>query len=436
MEVMSFTGIVLGLVVFIYMCVKKYNMFLTAVVGASIMILFSGMDYIPALTGKYMGGVAGFLQNFILLFALSALYGKVMEDSGAVRRIALALAGATKKSRKNQKFLTVCILPLFYVVLGYAGISGFVVVFTVVALGRELFQECDIPWKYYCYGSAGNIANGVIAGNLQPHNLQVCNNVFHVSLSSAALMSFVFAIVQLGALALLIYMDIKKSERRGEGFLPSGSEILKLQLAAPRPVEELPGLFISVLPLVVTVGCIVAFGLNVLLTLGLSILLCFVFYWKKLKKPVETLNAGVAAAMMPVIMVAAAAGLASIIAAAPGFAIISGGLNALPPMYSGIGLVIAVTLFTANPVPVFTAFPDLLVQKFTEAGLSAATSARLALCAGITPCPPWNAGVINAVALTRIDFRDAAWYYFKSSFFSGLAGLVVVVILVQCGVFA
>ena len=26
MEVMSFTGIVLGLVVFIYMCVKKYNM--------------------------------------------------------------------------------------------------------------------------------------------------------------------------------------------------------------------------------------------------------------------------------------------------------------------------------------------------------------------------------------------------------------------------
>lgn len=442
MEIMSFIGIILGLLVFIAMCFKRYNMLLTAVTSASIMIIFfappvevftTGL-YIEKLTGTYMGGVAGFLKGYLILFALSALYGKVMEDSGAVRRIALSLAEATEKSHNNQKFLTVCILPLFYVILGYCGISGFVVVFTVVALGRELFEECNIPWKYYCYGSAGNLTNGVLAGNLQAQNIQAAQ-IFGVSISAAPLLSIVFCTVQLAALFAMIYMDIRKSERKSEGFLPSGAEIKKLQLAAPRPAESCPSLLISILPLVVTVGCIAAAGLNVLLTLALSILVSFVLFRGKLADAKDTLGKGITAAVGPVISVAAAAGLASVIAGAPGFKIISDGLGSLPDLYAGMGLIMTVTLFTANPVPVFTAFGDRIVSSFTAAGLSPEVGARFALCSEITPCPPWNAGVVNAVALTKIDFKVAAWYYFKSSFFSGAAGLVAVLILLGCGVF-
>lgn len=442
MELISFLGIILGLTAFITMCFKKYNMLLTAVTSASVMIIFSGTPseiltsgfYIEQLTGTYMGGVAGFLKGYLILFALSALYGKVMEDSGAVRKIALALSSATKASKNNQKFLTVCILPLFYVILGYCGISGFVVVFTVVALGRELFEECDIPWKYYCYGSAGNIANGVLAGNLQAQNIQACQ-IFGVGLSAAVGMSIVFCTVQLAALAALIWCDIKKSERRGEGFLPSGAEIKKMQLALPRQETDCPSLLLSALPLIVTVFCIAAAGINVLLTLALSILVSFVIFKNRLADWRDTLGKGITAAVGPVISVAAAAGLASVIAAAPGFKIIANGLSALPHMYAGMGLIMAVTLFTANPVPVFSAFGDRIAEYFTQAGLSPEVGARLALCAEITPCPPWNAGVVNAVALTRIDFRSAAWYYFKGSFFSGLAGLTAVIILIAAGLF-
>lgn len=442
MEMISFIGIVLGLALFITMCFRRYNMLLTAVASASVMILFSGTlseifttgFYIEKLTGVYMGGVAGFLKGFLILFALSALYGKVMEDSGAVRRLALALSSATRKSRNNQKFLTVCILPLFYVILGYCGISGFVVVFTVVALGRELFEECNIPWKYYCYGSAGNITNSVLAGNLQAQNLLACR-IFGVSISAAPLMSIVFCTVQLAGLALLIYMDVKKSERNGEGFLPSGAEIKTLQLAAPRPVSECPSLALSAFPLAVTVLCIAALKMDVLLTLGLSILVSFVIFRSRLSNWKDTLGKGITAAVGPVVSVAAAAGLASVIATAPGFRVISGALDSLPDMYAGMGLIMAVTLFTANPVPVFSAFGDRIAEYFTSAGLSPEIGARLALCAEITPCPPWNAGVVNAVALTRIDFKSAAWYYFKSSFFSGLAGLAAVTALISAGVF-
>lgn len=440
MEYISFLGIVLGLGLFITMCFKKYNMLLTAVASASVMIIFSCYPmelittgfYIDRLTGAYMGGVAGFLKGYLLLFALSALYGKVMEDSGAARRIALALSAATKKGHGAQKFLTVCILPLFYVILGYCGISGFVVVFTVVVLGRELFEECDIPWKYYCYGSAGNIANGVLAGNLQAQNIQAAE-VFGVGLSAAPLLSVVFCVVQLGTLALIIYFDVCKSTNRGEGFYPSGAEIIKLKIAAPRDASDCPSLSLSVLPLAVTVFCIAAVGMDVLLTLVLSVAVSFVIFSKKLLDWRDTLGRGISASVGPVISVAAAAGLASVVAASPGFKVISGGLGALPEMYAGIGLVAAVTLFTANPVPVFSAFGDRIVEYFSAAGLSPDVGARLALCAGITPCPPWNAGVVNAVELTKIDFKVAAWYYFKGSFFSGLAGLVAAIILIKAG---
>lgn len=41
MEYLSFFGIILGLGLFISMCFKRYNMLLTAVASASVMIIFS-----------------------------------------------------------------------------------------------------------------------------------------------------------------------------------------------------------------------------------------------------------------------------------------------------------------------------------------------------------------------------------------------------------
>ena len=264
---LSFAGLLVGLLVFILLCFKKVNTILAAVVSVSIMLLASlpllresGLGFYQMLiTGakeqgfsSYMDGVGGFLKNYLLLFMLSALYGKVMEDSGAVRRLTLSLTKLIKK-RKNVKFYATCLLPLFYTILGYCGISGFVMVFAVVALGRELFSECNVPWRFYCYGAVGNMTNGIIAGNLQAQNLKA-TALFGVSASAGAAMSLVFAAVQLTAAALMIYFDVRRSERRGEGFLPNGAAIMKAQLKEPLPDEKLPSTFCAALPLLVTVG--------------------------------------------------------------------------------------------------------------------------------------------------------------------------------------
>ena len=113
---LSFAGLLVGLLVFILLCFKKVNTILAAVVSVSIMLLASlpllresGLGFYQMLiTGakeqgfsSYMDGVGGFLKNYLLLFMLSALYGKVMEDSGAVRRLTLSL---TKLIKKRKSF--------------------------------------------------------------------------------------------------------------------------------------------------------------------------------------------------------------------------------------------------------------------------------------------------------------------------------------------
>ena len=56
-----------------------------------------------------------------------------------------------------------------------------------------------------------------------------------------------------------------------------------------------------------------------------------------------------------------------------------------------------------------------------------------------SPCArkrsPARRGAINAVALTKLEFKTAAWYYFKATTFPGLVALAVVLGLVQLGVF-
>lgn len=445
---LSLLGIVLGLLGFIFLCFRKTNTILAAAASASVMLLASlpllresGMDFFQLLiTGakeqgyaSYMDGVSGFLKNYLLLFVLSALYGKVMEDSGTIRRLALAMTGLIRK-RKNVKFFAVCVLPVLYIILGFCGISGFIVVFAVVALGRELFSECNIPWRFYCYGALGNMTNGILAGNLQAQNLKA-TELFGVSASAGVGMSLTFTAVQLTAAAVMIYFDVRKSERNGEGFLPDGSAIMAVQLKEPMEEDHLPPTWKALLPLLVTVGFIIILRTNAETTLLCAIVLCFILFRKQLSQPRQTLGDGLQAGVGPVVTVAAVAGLATIIPEMPGFTLITDAIDHLPDIYGGVLLMAVITALVANPVPAFSSegITGILTEKF--ASLSAGNAARLSLCAQVIPCPPWNAGAINAVALTKLEFKVAAWYYFKATTIPGAIALTVVLALVQCGVF-
>lgn len=433
MEIISLLGIIAAIALFVYLAFKGFNLFFNAVAAVVVIILASQLPLLPTLKGPYMNGLAGFLRGYLFLFVLSAVFGKVMEDSGAVRKIALTLAGFTRKT-KNQKFWTVMILPLFYFILSYVGISGFVVVFTVVAIGRELFEECDIPWIYYCYGSAGIYPAIVLGGSMQPTNV-IVNEGFKLALTSGFALSVIMVAVAFATLAALLKMDMTVTLKKQEGFLPTGEPIKKLQIAAPIPEDQLPGLLFSAIPLLVPIIAIIGFKSDVLVAMSSGILLAFLLGRKNVKSLQGTLSAGIVASIVPVVNVAAAAGLAGIISITPGYKIIAAGLAGLSPMFAGSGIIMmmsAVIGSSSSPIPAFLPY---IVEKMGASGVSPDIGARLAVGSSFTYMTPHNPGVVNAVSLTKLPLTQAAWVYFKTTFFPGLVAFLVAVALVFTGVF-
>ena len=55
-------------------------------------------------------------------------------------------------------------VPFMYGVLTYIGVNGYIIIFTVLYMGAELFQACDIPWRFYFYSASGCIGVGILGG--------------------------------------------------------------------------------------------------------------------------------------------------------------------------------------------------------------------------------------------------------------------------------
>ena len=110
-----------------------------APVCAMLAVGLSGRAVLPSYTDLFMKTAAGYIQSFFPLFLLGAMFGKLMETSGAAGTIAGAIAGMLGPGHSILAVVLAC------GVLTYGGVSLFVVAFAVYPLAAALFREADIP---------------------------------------------------------------------------------------------------------------------------------------------------------------------------------------------------------------------------------------------------------------------------------------------------
>src|SRR5262249_37766627 len=85
---MGLLGILLGLALLVAFAFRGWSVLLLAPAAALIAAPFSREPLLDHWTQTFMGATAGFLAQFFPLFLLGAVFGKLMEDSGAVSTIA------------------------------------------------------------------------------------------------------------------------------------------------------------------------------------------------------------------------------------------------------------------------------------------------------------------------------------------------------------
>jgi H+/gluconate symporter-like permease len=106
---------------------------------AGLAALAAGAPVLAAYTQVFMAAAGGFVVSFFPLFLLGALFGKVMDASGAAQILARAIATAVGPANAILAVVLAC------AVLTYGGVSLFVVAFVAWPLARALFAETGLP---------------------------------------------------------------------------------------------------------------------------------------------------------------------------------------------------------------------------------------------------------------------------------------------------
>src|SRR3984893_10995183 len=128
---MGLFGILVGLALLIWFAYRGWSVLLLAPAGALIAVVFAGFPLLASWTQIFMGGTAAFLAQFFPLFLLGALFGKLMEDCGAVSAIAefmrdrLGVRGAA--------------------VSRVGGVAFFVALFVLAPMAEALFRSAAVP---------------------------------------------------------------------------------------------------------------------------------------------------------------------------------------------------------------------------------------------------------------------------------------------------
>ncbi len=136
---MGLLGIFISLALLVGLSFRGWSVLLLAPLAAIVAAAFSTQPLLASWTQVFMTSAASFLAQFFPIFLLGALFGKLMDDSGAVRAIADFM---TRRLGPKRAVLSVVIAGA---IVTYGGVSLFVAFFVLVPMAQAVFRAAQIP---------------------------------------------------------------------------------------------------------------------------------------------------------------------------------------------------------------------------------------------------------------------------------------------------
>lgn len=238
---MGVVGILLALVLLMFMAYRGFSVIFFAPVMAILAAVFSGLAIMPTYTEIFLPGMANYVKVFFPFFLLGAVFGKVMEESGAARSIAKVIVS---KLGTKRAMLSVV---LSAAILTYGGVSLFVVAFAVYPFAASIFKEADIPKRLV----PATIALGAFTFTMDalPGTPQIQNSIpmkfFNTDLYAAPVFGSLGAVIILVIGMLYLERRRRTAQARGEGYGTGHTN-------EPEVVDEksLPKVWLAAVPLV------------------------------------------------------------------------------------------------------------------------------------------------------------------------------------------
>ena len=445
MEVIGVIGIIVALVIFVIASMKGWNVLITSLIAAAIIIVTNGMDLASAMVGSeksYVTGLAGFVQKNLLIFMGGAIVGEFMDKSGAAKSIANAIMGVAGK--KGPYFILLGI-ALVGAILTYAGVSMFVAMFALIPLARPMFKEANIPWHLFCAAwslGACSFTMAMIPGVPAVAWINAANGC-GVSLTAAPLMGIVGSIIAIVVSCLYIKFALKRAEAKGETYAQTAG--VEEEAAADVEDRKLPNLGLSLLPLVALIAIIIigsAMGVANIVYVGMvaAIVLSIICFWVNLGSVTavrDALGNGAKNALGPALFTSAAVGVGTVAAASVGFTVIYEAIFNMP----GGSYVSAATMAAAlggimgSGSGAVGIIAGNFLEPYLATGVDPAAMAKIiATAATIGGALPNSGAMFGMMAAMGLNHGNSYKHIAAISIGAGLCALIVMIIMAGVGI--
>lgn len=412
-------------------------------------------------TQVFMPGVGRFIAQYFPLFLLGAVFGRVMEASGAARRIALFITELLGAERAVLAVVLTC------TVLTGGGVSLFVVVFAVQPIADYLFRRADVPRRLIPAAIA--LGSFTFTMTALPGTVQLPNLIpmqwFGTTAFAAAGAGLVASVAMFGVGMLWLSRRVWSARMQGEGYGadPQGVETTASE-ATPLPATAAafaPILCVIVANFVlsqyllpkVDAGYLseTRFGAttlakvlgtwSALLSMLLAIGLAIVLFGRSLKRVNEWLADGSRSCLLPVFNTATEYGYGTTIASLAGFSAIRDWLGSLSPGNPLVSEAVTVNILagiTGSASGGLSLALESMGRVYAEQAQSGLVDPELlhrvaAMSCGGLDSLPHNGALITLLMICRCTHRES---YPDIAVLTVLIPLVATAMVVCYGAFA
>ncbi|WP_226680597.1 GntP family permease [Sutcliffiella horikoshii] len=410
----SMIGLIGGLALLIFLTMRGMNLLVVGPLSALFVALLSGMPLFPQLVAEgevnfvssYMGGFSSFVTSWYLMFLLGAIFGKVMEDSGAADSVSRLVV-----DKLGMKFAVLAIVAAC-AILTYGGVSLFVVAFSVYPMAISLFKQANLPRRFIPAALAfGSVTFTMTSAGSPEIQNWIPIEYLDTSPYAGAEVSALVAVFMMIFGYWWLKRMISKAVGRGETFVSRDSDPT---MDSERP---LPNPFLSFIPLVVVLVISYIFhddlkqSALIIALLG-GIITTYVLGRKYFKNFWNAISEGTMGALIAIGNTAAVVGFGGVAKAVPAFGTVVEAMTNIPgsPL---IGAAIAVSVIagmtgSASGGQVI-ALP-LIAPHYMDMGVNPEALHRtVAISSGALDSLPHNGYVVTTVRAICGETHQAAY---------------------------
>lgn len=470
-------GVLVALGLLIVLSYRGVSVLLLAPLTALIALVVAGAPLLASYTQIFMPALGSFIIQFFPLFLLGAVFGKLMDDTGAAQSLARSIVARLGEANTIPAIVLAC------AVLTYGGVSLFVVAFAVYPIAAAMFAHANLPRSLI----PASIALGAFTFTMTalPGTPAIQNAIpmpFFGTTAFAApgvgviagVIMLVLGLLWLGWRARNRSVTTAATSAPPERTLKElreyaqseGYDVVEIA-AGPQgqSADDLPSVWIAAIPIVLVVLLNYLFSVHllpaldtrylaetrfgevsfsavkgiwaILLALTVSIVVMAFLGRGRLKNLRATLDDGANAATAPAFNTASLVGFGAVVASLPAFALIRDGVLSIAPGNPLISLAISVNILagiTGSASGGMSIALQTMGSTYLELGQAAGIHPDLlhritAIATGGLDSLPHNGAVITLLGVCKMTHKEAYRDIFVVSCAIPILALVVILMM-------